>query len=91
MKAKPPTFRVEALNRVLRCCWAPIARQLLAEEDKHDKDEVRYVVGELTRWAAALDSQTARELLTELAAKGTLTPSDPLPPATVTDVPPWFR
>jgi tetratricopeptide (TPR) repeat protein len=82
---------VETLNRVLQCCWAPVARQVLGEAGKQDTNVVRQVVGELTRWAAALGNQAARELLTELTITGTLAPSAPLPPAKVTDVPPWFR
>jgi hypothetical protein len=88
---KAADLYLETLNRVLYCCWVPVARHILDEEKKHDRTAVRRIIDALTQWDAALGSQQARELLSELNSNGTLTPTDPLPPAKFTDLPPWFR
>ena len=67
-----------------------LARRILGEEDKYDKASVDRVVGALTRWAASLGSQPARDLLAELEAGGILHSAAPLPPAKFTDLPPWW-
>lgn len=82
---------LEFYNRVMACCWAPVAGHLLAEEEKHDKTQVRRVVRDLTLWAAALGSEPSRALLAELAASGTIEQVAPLPDAKLTDLPPWLR
>jgi len=87
---KAADLKLEAANRVLHCCWTPVARRILGEEDKYGKASVHRVVGALTRWAAALGSQPARDLLVELEASGTLATVTPLPPAKFTDLPPWW-
>jgi hypothetical protein len=90
-EGKAADLYLETFNRVLQCCWAPVARQILAEEDKHDKAAMRRVVGELTRWSAALGSEPAQELLIELNANGSPSPGDAFPRAKFTDPPPWFN
>jgi hypothetical protein len=87
---KATDLYVEATNRVLHCCWVAVARQMLGEEEKYDKVSVHRVVGALTRWAAALGSQPARDFLAELEARGVNPPPDQLPPAKFTDLPPWW-
>jgi tetratricopeptide (TPR) repeat protein len=81
----------EALNRTLYCCWAAVARHLLAGEEQYGRDSVRRVVTEMTLWAAALGSPSSRELLGELTAKGVMTLAQPFPGAVLTDIPPWLR
>jgi tetratricopeptide (TPR) repeat protein len=81
---------LEATNRVLHCCWVPVAHRILGDENKYDKASVQRVVGALTQWAAALDSQPARDLFVELSARGILPSATPLPPAKFTDPPPWW-
>ncbi|MEQ1712545.1 MAG: hypothetical protein ABL908_14245, partial [Hyphomicrobium sp.] len=36
-KAKAAALYLEFFNRVMACCWAPVARQLLAAEAEHDR------------------------------------------------------
>ena len=86
----PPRLS-EALNRVLYCCWAPVARHLLAEEELYGRPQVRRAVSEMTLWAAALGSSSARDLVAELAARGLVQPNTSLPDAALTDLPPWLR
>ena len=50
---KAADLYVQTFTRVPHCCWVPVARHILAEEDKRDKATVRRVVTELTRWAVA--------------------------------------
>jgi hypothetical protein len=88
---KAGNLYVEYFNRVMACCWEPSARRLLADEPRHDSKAVRRVVAEFTRWSAALGSEASRLLMAELIANGTLATQDPLPPATVTDLPPWLK
>jgi WD40 repeat protein len=90
-QAKAAGLYLEGFNRVAQCCWAPVARHLLAEEDKHDKSQVLRVIREMTLWSAALGSDDSRELLTELTANGTIKAARILPPAKFTDRPPWMR
>jgi hypothetical protein len=91
---KAAGLHLEASNRVVHCCWVPVARHLLEREGEHDQAQVRRVVRELLLWARALGSEPAGEMLAELYAKGTLTPA-PNPPAvekaTFTSLPPWLR
>jgi lipoprotein NlpI len=87
--SKAGELRVETLNRVLYCCWVTVARQLLANENKYDSDQVHHVVNELTRWSSALGNAEARGLLIQLKEKGIISPGGPLGPATFTDLPPW--
>jgi hypothetical protein len=72
---------LETTNRVLKCCWVPVARRILGEEDKYDKTSVHRVLGVLTQWAAALGSQSAHDLRAELEARGIPPPAATLPPA----------
>ncbi len=90
-KTKAAALNLEFFNRVMACCWAPVARQLLAEEAKHDRATVRRVVRHLSAWSAALGSTASRELLAELTSNGTLDPIAFPAPATFTDLPPWLR
>jgi hypothetical protein len=89
---KAADLTLEMLNRVLHCCWVPVARHLLEQRDKHDKAQLRQVVAELSRWSATLGSGPARALLAELTTNGTL-PAGTAPDseARFTDLPPWFR
>jgi hypothetical protein len=94
---KAAELYLEFQNRVVHCCWATVARHLLKEaetlppDSEFNRADVVRVVERLTPWAAALGSEPARELLAELVANGTLKPSQPLPPAKFTDIPPWFQ
>ena len=94
---KAADYQLQAFNRVLHCCWVPVARQLLAAAQTPsaaanlDQVQVRRVVREVTRWSAALGSAAARSLIAELTADGTLPPQDPLPTAAFSDLPTWLR
>jgi hypothetical protein len=83
---------LEGFNRIVHCCWEPVARHLLAHENEHGPAQVRRVVHELTLWARALGSEPARQLLNELYAKGTLAPPSDRPDekAAFNALPPWL-
>ena len=90
---KAADLYLETFNRVVHCCWTPVARYLLEHEGEHDRSQVRRVVHDLTRWASALGSEPAGRLLRELYAGGTLTaPASPLAEekATFASLPPWL-
>jgi hypothetical protein len=91
---KAADLRLEGFNRLVHCCWEPVARHLLAHENEHGPAQVRRVVHELTLWAKALGSEPARQLLSELYASGTLTPPANRPAdekAAFNALPPWLR
>jgi WD40 repeat protein len=93
-EAKAADLYLEAFNRVVHCCWVPVARHLLEREGDHEAAQVRRVVHELLLWARALGSQPAGQILSELYAKGTLTPPASQPAvgkAAFTSLPPWLR
>jgi hypothetical protein len=90
---KAADLYLEGFNRIVHCCWVPVARHLLAQESGHDLAQVRRVVHELTLWARALGSEPARQLLSELYANGTLTRpgSGLITNASFSALPPWLR
>jgi WD40 repeat protein/tetratricopeptide (TPR) repeat protein len=91
---KASDLYLEGFNRMVHCCWVPVARHLLAHANEHDPAQVRRVVHELALWARALGSEPARQLLSELYANGTLTqPANPPADekAAFNALPPWLR
>ncbi|MCH9808559.1 MAG: hypothetical protein K0U74_12575 [Alphaproteobacteria bacterium] len=74
-EAKGAAFYLVTFNRIVHCCWVPVARHLLENEAEYDAKVVRRVVREMTRCAAALGDERATALLAELVAAGTL-PAD---------------
>ena len=85
---------LETTNRFVHCCWEPVARHLIEQEDQHDKATVRRVVHELLLWADALGSERAGKMLAELYAKGALVRPTDMPPIGKADfksLPPWLR
>jgi len=91
---KASDLSLETFNRVVHCCWVPVAHHLLQHETEHEPAQVRRVVHELLLWARALGSEPARLMLSELYANRTLTPpSNPFPDeeARFGSLPPWLR
>ena len=92
--AKAADLYLETFNRIIHCCWVPVARHLLAQEDQHDVSTVRRVVHEFLLWADALGSEPAEQMLKVLYAKGVLTqPTDRrgFAKADFKSLPPWLR
>lgn len=93
-EVKAGDLYLETLNRIIHCCWMPVARHLLDQESQHDVTTVRRVVHELLLWAEALGSEPAEKMLTELYANAVLVrPTDrpPLGKADFQSLPPWLR
>jgi len=90
-QSKAAAYMLQAFNRVMQCCWTPVARHLLADEPSHDQTAVRRAVRELTLWAAALGSASSRDLLTELVENRAIAPTDTIANAAFSDSPPWLR
>jgi hypothetical protein len=88
--AKAADLHLEQMNRTLACCFAAVARDLLAEKNTNEKVAIRAVTA-LLSWAAELNSSPARHLLAELRMAGTLSAAATEPPAAFTDLPPWLR
>lgn len=88
---KAAKYFMEGLNRTLACCWAPVARKLVAEKEQHDPAQLKRILRELTQWSAALGSAPSRALLDELAKNGTIEAASPPAPVSFAETPPWFR
>jgi tetratricopeptide (TPR) repeat protein len=72
-KAKAAALRLEAFNRVVACCAAPVINALLNMQGL-DKEQAQPVANALLSWAAALGDPIAHRDLAELYLKGTLSP-----------------
>jgi tetratricopeptide (TPR) repeat protein len=86
-------FQLQTLNRVLYCCWVPVARHLLAAAPNSTFDiaAVYRVVGAITLWSLALGSPDAHSLLNELVAKGIVAGRELPSSAQFSDLPPWLQ
>jgi tetratricopeptide (TPR) repeat protein len=93
-EGRAQAFQLQTLNHVLYCCWAPVARHLLASATRNstfDSEAVHRVVRELTLWSAALGSPDAHSLLNELIAKGVVATAELPSSANFTALPPWLK
>ena len=69
---KAGDLSLEAFNRVIACCAAQVAVNLLNSENKYDRETVRRTAHELLLRAAALGSAEAHTELARLYEAGTL-------------------
>ncbi len=84
LRDKAASLHLEALSRTVHCCWPPVARQLLANEQGLGVNRTRRVVREFTAWSAALGSAEAKLILQSIG--------EPQPaPAVFADPPSWLR
>ncbi|MEO1610497.1 MAG: hypothetical protein AAFR90_14440, partial [Pseudomonadota bacterium] len=90
-RQKANALFLERLNRIIYCCWVPVAKQIMQEQAQLNRDDVRLVLGALTPWAAALGDTRATALLNQLATDGIIPTATPPEPAKFKDTPPWLR
>jgi WD40 repeat protein/tetratricopeptide (TPR) repeat protein len=70
-------YYIETLNRIVACCSARVAQQLLLAKDQFDQTEVYRVVRELLSLARDLGDPRSAEMLATLYDTGAIKPADP--------------
>ena len=71
--AKAAAFTLETFNRIVTCCAARVAIDLLSAQGV-DQGQARRVAGELLNWAAALGDPAAHRELPHLILGAALPP-----------------
>jgi hypothetical protein len=88
---KAADLYLQARNHVIACCWAPVARHLLAQRSEKNQAAVMRVATAVTSWVTALGDKEAAALQAELVSQGVLTMTEPIPAAAFNDLSPWMR